>query len=164
MEMTFSVNPHSLKRLQNKLKRHAEKVARLVQEETFDLGNDIRNRIIESISREKSAGRVYTHYLRTNRFGQVFPYKERSKPHQASKPGDPPNTDTGMLVKSIPPPSTLLNGDVVRIVVTAPHGKLLEFGTKAMEARPFMRPAFKELTKGFNAELTRKISAMRTGE
>lgn len=61
------------------------------------------------------------------------------KNHVPSKPGDPPNEDTGDLRRGIivtqPGP---LN---VRISSNAPYSTFLEFGTSRMGARPFMGPA-----------------------
>jgi len=61
--------------------------------------------------------------------------------HTASKEGYPPNSDTGMLVKSI-------QFDVNYEKITAQigtnlnYGLWLEFGTKDMGERPWLRPAF----------------------
>jgi len=58
--------------------------------------------------------------------------------HTASRPGDPPNTDTGKLVQSIQ--VEVRSGDVYvgTGLSYAPH---LEFGTKNMQARPWLFPA-----------------------
>ena len=63
--------------------------------------------------------------------------------HQASAPGETPAVDTGTLVNSI---STWVDSQSdERIVMGVGTGilyaKFLEFGTRHMEARPFMRPA-----------------------
>jgi len=59
--------------------------------------------------------------------------------HAPSKPGKPPNADTGRLHRAI---------DVVRrseltadVVSAAPYAADLEFGTSRVAARPYLRPA-----------------------
>lgn len=65
------------------------------------------------------------------------------KIHVVSRPGDPPNVDTGRLRSSI---YVRKHGRLVYAIGTeveyAPH---LEFGTVKMAARPFMRPMAEEL-------------------
>lgn len=62
-----------------------------------------------------------------------------------SKPGDPPNTDTGRLVRSVKARKTAPNEAEVGVLgQDAPYGKHLEYGTVNMEARPWLRPAFKK--------------------
>lgn len=67
-------------------------------------------------------------------------YRRRSVLHKASAPGEPPASDTGTLVNSIATEydQAALTGQVV---VRAPYGPYLEFGTQKMEPRPFLRPA-----------------------
>lgn len=59
--------------------------------------------------------------------------------HIPSKPGEPPNENTGTLRRGIvvTQPAPLR----VRISATAPYSGFLEFGTSRMLARPFMGPA-----------------------
>lgn len=62
--------------------------------------------------------------------------------HVPSRPGEPPNNDSGGLVRSI---ETKLNGtDLVTVTAggpVAPYAVFQEYGTSKMAARPFMRPA-----------------------
>lgn len=61
------------------------------------------------------------------------------KRHIASKPGEPPNRDTGTLDNNI---ETVLVAPLrVEVSSNAAHSAPLEFGTSKMAARPFMRPA-----------------------
>ena len=57
-----------------------------------------------------------------------------------SKPGDPPNTQTGRLIGSIrlqvDKPS-----EKVSVSSNVKHAVHLEFGTKKMDARPWLQPA-----------------------
>jgi len=64
---------------------------------------------------------------------------------RASAEGDPPNVQTGDLRDSI---KTEMRG--LFTVVVGPsvfYGKFLEFGTRLMAARPFMRPALRNARK-----------------
>ncbi|WP_066282856.1 HK97-gp10 family putative phage morphogenesis protein, partial [Blastomonas sp. CCH1-A6] len=61
------------------------------------------------------------------------------KNHVPSKPGEPPNQDTGRLGDNI---ETVQKGPLlVEVSSNAPYSIPLEFGTSKMAARPFMRPA-----------------------
>jgi len=54
-----------------------------------------------------------------------------------SKPGDPPNTDTGRLAQSIKF-DFQKNGLVGRVGTNLKYGKWLEFGTEKIAARPWL--------------------------
>ena len=59
--------------------------------------------------------------------------------HQASAPGQAPATDTGRLVNSIRVDHT--PGSLTASVVCgAAYGRSLEFGTRRIAPRPFLRP------------------------
>ncbi|WP_066045934.1 MULTISPECIES: HK97-gp10 family putative phage morphogenesis protein [Sphingomonadales] len=61
------------------------------------------------------------------------------KNHVPSKPGEPPNQNTGRLGDNI---ETVQKGTLlVEVSSNAPYSIPLEFGTSKMAARPFMRPA-----------------------
>jgi HK97 gp10 family phage protein len=65
--------------------------------------------------------------------------------HVASRPGEPPNWDTGQLATSITNARTgLLTAETVS---NAPYSAALEFGTSRMAARPFMKPAGRNTQK-----------------
>lgn len=87
--------------------------------------NDIRNTIIKSMRDTPKTGRVY-------RRGKIV--------HVASSPGNPPAIDTGELIRSV-----MFDVRDMEIEIGslggAPYSKHLEFGTKKMEARPFVNPA-----------------------
>lgn len=81
------------------------------------------------------------------------------KGHVPSKPGEPPNEDTGVLRTHIettqPAP---LRGEVSS---NAPHAVPLEAGTSKMAPRPYMAPATrrkrKEVVEGVVAAVNRAI-------
>lgn len=59
--------------------------------------------------------------------------------HVPSRPGEPPNNDTGVLKNNI---EATQEGPLRAIASSnAPYSQPLEFGTSKMAARPFMRPA-----------------------
>ena len=61
------------------------------------------------------------------------------KNHVPSRPGEPPNQDTGVLAGNI---EALQEGPLRAVASSnAPYSQPLEFGTSKMAARPFMRPA-----------------------
>lgn len=63
--------------------------------------------------------------------------------HQASAPGEPPANLTGHLVASFKKVQSTTGSVVsVRVTNTAKYAMFLEFGTRKMAARPFMRPAY----------------------
>ena len=61
------------------------------------------------------------------------------KNHVPSKPGEPPNQDTGRLGDNIETVQKMQL--LVEVSSNAPYSADLEFGTSKMAARPFMRPA-----------------------
>jgi HK97 gp10 family phage protein len=71
-----------------------------------------------------------------------------------SKPGNPPNTQTGRLVKSI---RWELNKEKLKALVGSKldYASFLEFGTSVVAARPWLRPAFLKHSD-FLRELFRK--------
>ena len=73
-------------------------------------------------------------------------YKRGSVTHQASTAGNPPNSDTGVLVNNITI-QKIPGGYDVGSRKGAPHGFWLEFGTSKMEARPWLTPSFDKAVK-----------------
>lgn len=73
-------------------------------------------------------------------------YQRRKAQHTASKPGSPPNSDTGNLVKNITV-QKIPGGYDVGSRTGAPYGLWLEFGTLRTAARPWLQPAFDAVVK-----------------
>jgi HK97 gp10 family phage protein len=78
------------------------------------------------------------------------------KNHVPSKPGEPPNEDTGLLrsrieVNQVAPLR-------VQVSSNAPYAVELEFGTSKMAERPYMRPATKRKRKEVVALVRRAVS------
>lgn len=76
--------------------------------------------------------------------GKVYKVNHGRQEHRASAPGEAPAMETGNLVNSIM--GQLLKATketaVAMLAVFAEYGIHLEFGTKFMEARPYLRPSF----------------------
>lgn len=110
--------------------------------------NNVRNEAITSISREQSMGRVYQR-------GNIT--------HIASAPGDAPNTDSGRLVDSIAVEK--IRTSVYAVGTSVEYGKYLEFGTRQMAARPWLRRAMNkkapELPNAITNAITEEIQKRR---
>lgn len=61
------------------------------------------------------------------------------KGHVPSKPGEPPNQDTGTLANNIE--TVQISPLKVEVSSNAPYAAYLEYGTSRMAERPYMRPA-----------------------
>lgn len=61
------------------------------------------------------------------------------KNHVPSRPGEPPNQDTGVLANNIE--TVQVTPLRVEVSSNAPYAAELEFGTSKMAERPYMRPA-----------------------
>jgi HK97 gp10 family phage protein len=76
--------------------------------------------------------------------------------HVPSKPGEPPNEDTGLLRSRIEVHQTAPL--TVQVSSNAPYAVELEFGTSKMAERPYMRPATKRKRKEVVALVRRAVS------
>lgn len=78
----------------------------------------------------------------------------------ASRPGQPPNTDTGRLAQSIKFDFED-NGLTGMVGTNVKYGRYLEFGTDKMEARPWLSTAVraerKNIPKVFREEFTKSL-------
>jgi len=85
---------------------------------------------------------------------------------QPSAPGSPPRKRTGTLQKSVAFEVSWMNlGEpvfLVRVGTNVPYGRFLEYGTRKMAARPWLRPGLSEYRDRFNRivmlELRRRIA------
>jgi HK97 gp10 family phage protein len=82
-------------------------------------------------------------------------YKRRTVSHTASSTPNPPRIDTGRLANSIKALVGKLEAFVGTNVKYGPH---LEFGTRNMDPRPWLFPAFERQRRNF---LNRLKEAMR---
>lgn len=82
--------------------------------------------------------------------------------HVASKPGEAPNTDTGALVQSIAfkVHKVSLSAEVGTALA---HGAHMEFGTRHVAARPWLKPAMDSNRSKIKKLLTLKFKKRRGG-
>jgi len=118
-----------VKKLLGVLSRRESGIAEVLKEELKELAIQVQNVAVKSIAK-KSKGRIYR---RGNKF------------HVASKPGDPPNTDEGRLIDSIQIDVDAINRFEVRVGTNVEYARRLEFGTRKVKPRPFLRPALKKV-------------------
>lgn len=84
---------------------------------------------------------------------------------QPSAPGSPPHKRTGTLQKSVSFETSWMNlGEavfLVRVGSNVPYARFLEYGTRKMAARPWLRPGLREYLPTFQrivmAELRRQM-------
>ncbi len=82
-------------------------------------------------------------------------YKRGRISHIASTAGNPPNTDTGRLIRSVKI-MKISGGYDVGSRQDAPHGLWLEFGTSKMAARPWLSVAYNKIIKPLIEKYSRK--------
>lgn len=116
--------------LQNIPKQNSDELDKLLSL----MALDTQNNAIEGINKGNRTGKVY---------------KRRTISHRASAAGEYPKTDTGQLTRNI----ILKKEDKSHYTVGsrrgAPHGFWLEFGTRFMAARPWLKPSFEKTLKKF---------------
>ncbi len=96
-----------------------------------------------------STPRIAQAALMVERAAKVSMPKGGGKGAARSKPGDSPFVQTGILRSSITTAKVREGVYVVGPTMTAPYGKWLEFGTRKMAPRPFMRPAARQVAPQF---------------
>lgn len=82
-------------------------------------------------------GEAQQSILRGKKSGRVYNRGKRS--HQASAPGEAPANDYGFLASNIK--AELADKNTANLRSNAPYSIHLEYGTRKMAARPFLRPA-----------------------
>lgn len=84
-------------------------------------------------------------------------YKRGSVSHRASAPGEAPATDSGSLASSI---QRVDDGIQAAVGTGLEYGKMLEFGTRHILARPWLNPALEKNRQAWEsglATLTRSL-------
>ena len=103
---------------------------------------------VQNKTKEKLSGK---------RTGRVYRVPGTKKTYVASAPGEPPAVATGQLRSSIKyrivGELQVLRGEVGSELKKAP---MLEFGTRKMAARPFLKPTFDEELPTIKEILSRK--------
>jgi HK97 gp10 family phage protein len=111
----------------------ADQYGREVAKALLTGGNLVRNTSIKWIN-EKSQGEI----VQRQRQSGVGTYD-----HTASRPGDPPNTDTGALTKSV---QVEVRQDGVYVGSSLDYALYLEIGTSNMAERPWLVPSLTQNT------------------
>lgn len=126
------------------LDKHLRRLKRLQSDEVVRLANQVVYEGADTIRAE--ASRLIT-------TGAVS-----GKNHVASKPGQPPNEDTGTLRIH----TTVAQTDILKAQVRsdAPYAGALEFGTSKMAARPFMRPARDKKKKEVRDRMVKQMNTL----
>lgn len=97
--------------------------------------------------------------IRAETFRSISAGSVSGKGHVPSKPGEPPNRDTGVLQANIE--NRMVSELAAEVSSNAPYAAPLEFGTSKMEARPYMRPArdkvAPEMQRLFAAEINKLV-------
>lgn len=117
-----------LKELETRSAETRERVSEAVEASMYRIQRRMRHKI-----RQRGSGRIYEKY-------------QPRRTHQASSPGEPPATDEGALAASI---YTEPYGLHAYVGVRQKYAHYLEFGTKNMDARPFVVPSLEEDAEQF---------------
>ena len=118
-----------LDEMRKALQNASDEVRKKASEEVYRSAMRIQSAAVKRIQRGPASGEVYEKY-------------NPRRTHQASAPGEPPMSDIGRLASSIEwNADSILEASVFSRVEYAPY---LEFGTKNMEARPFLLPSVEE--------------------
>lgn len=116
-------------------------IAEIMEGKAYDVENAAKELLMLP-----GAGRVYEAGVLTfRRNGKIysnFSTGGRAAAHQASAPGQPPSSDTGHLLNSVG--HTMVDTDTgigADIGSDLDYANWLEFGTRYMAPRPWLRPA-----------------------
>jgi len=105
--------------------------------------NEVRNTVLETLS--------------GNRTGRTYYVPGTRKRYTASAPGEPPAVATAELKQSVKTSIGTEGRTVVGVVGTDTiQGKMTEFGTKNMAARPWLRISFEKALPKIKSILSRK--------
>lgn len=139
--MSTTIKIEGLKKLKAKLngKSLAVEIARGV----VDATNFLHQKIVLDIQRGSRTGRIY---------------KRKNRKHQASAPFEPPKTDTGTLIRGIKPRITR-SGMTGEVLSTARYAKDLEYGTRRMKPRPYLRSNLRRYKREIVAKIERRVKA-----
>ena len=133
------------RRLRRRLLALSPAVLKAVEEATKFSVLDVETEAKRMVQRGPASGAV------------VQKYQPR-RVHRQSAPGQPPATDTGFLVANI---THEIDRDKLggKVVSRAGYSVFLEFGTRAMAARPFLLPALRSMRKRIRKRYTKALNA-----
>ena len=146
MSKGISVEVTGVETLQKSMAALASKYGQEVVKGAMEAGQLVRTSAIKSIQ-DVSYGHDVVRYRNGG----------NSYNHVASEEGDAPNTDTGTLASSVQVDAT---ANYVFVGTTLKYGPWLEFGTKRMEARPWLNPALERNRKSISDIFQKKIDSV----
>lgn len=128
-----------------------KEILKNVKQALVSSGNLLKKTMTDSMQKEAKTGRIYQR-------GGVS--------HQASDDGQPPAVDTGRLVGSIGVFPNLTQFEIEAGVKQpmVEYAQWLEFGSRRMEERPFIRPAEVKAAPAIREKFRKAIDrAIKTG-
>jgi len=128
--MTLKLKILNKSQFDKKMNTRIQKTLKNIKRTVRVTSNEVRNTAITSILNNPRAGETTTRYNPTRTI-------------RISKEGDPPASDTGFLASNI---HLVVDADQLgaSIESRAKYSEALEFGTRHMQARPFMQPALEQ--------------------
>ena len=126
---------------------------KIIEDTMRDVERDLLGRIERGVHNGLQAlalqaqGYAVQSILKGPKTGHI--YKRGNVSHQASAPGQAPANDLGFLASSLR--ITITNRNAVDLSAVAPYAVHLEYGTRRMAARPFLRPACEKAGKNAKA-------------
>jgi len=113
---------------------------------------------VKSIQRGTKSGSVYEYISdgsgtvieRDGKFFMFLNQGSKNRIHQASAPGEAPASDTGRLAGSI---TSIIKKKFAFVGTPLEYGFFLEYGTRKIRERPWLRPARQKNVKKFQSIL-----------
>ena len=130
-----------------------------------NLGDELTKRLNNEIARAavNTANHART-AVQGGGGGQVYEKYNPRRTHRASAAGQPPATDTGRLASSITQERSQTSTGAVSTWLAGSkvdYAKWLEFGTRLVDPRPFMRPALRKARTEFVRRTTNLVGARK---
>lgn len=129
-----------------------------IGEALSEAGAIVQGTAVRMIQRGGRSGRVYhnTRRIRRTKSGDLDK-RFNTGQHQASAPGEPPKTDTGVLVGSI---KAVKVGEDVHVGTDVKYGRYLEFGTSNMAPRPWLIPSKEQSQRAVSRQFRNAIQGV----
>jgi len=116
---------------ENKIREVMKKTTDKADERMLEAVQSVRNTTLETLS--------------GSRTGRIYKVPGTQREYTASAPGEPPAVQFGDLRKSVKGGIEKEGKNVVGFVGSElPKGPMLEFGTRNMAPRPWLRPSFEK--------------------
>lgn len=124
--MSITIRIEGSARLRNRLRQGEARATAGLRKGLLAAALVVRNRAAELVAKGPKTGRIY-------RRGSIT--------HRASAPDQAPASDTGHLLRSI---GFEAQGSSAVVFAAAAYARALEFGTRFIAPRPFLRRALSE--------------------